>query len=366
MKLYKVELGMKKKYLVNNLVLLLFLTVCDFFLQVFSKKTSVKTPRRILLSNLAHFGDVVLATAALQALHERYPESSIGFLVVSPCQVILEDHPLVDRVHTLDHWKLNRSDKSIFKKILTYYKQKRRVIQELKAQQYDVAIDLYPFFPNAALVLWQAKIPMRVGYESGGFGPLFTHSHRWKEQHVILAHLELLHCLDIKTPHQMPSPYLVRDASVPPMDKEYVVIHMGSGLRAKEWPLKKWAEVVSILSDHKVPIVFTGRGSREKENIHHFLPYGIDLSDRLEWKEFCGVIAEAKVLVGVDSVAAHVAGAYSVPALVIYTGPDALEIWKPSSLKVVFIQDSATTAVAKQILHYWHSKTPRRSDQIVL
>ncbi len=373
---------MTKKYLVKNPLLLAFLFFCDFLCTFAPKKRTSVTPRRILLSNLAHLGDVVLSTAVFQAIKEKYPESQIGFLGASASEIILQDHPLIDFVHIIDHWKLNRSSEPFLKKVLKYILQRRKAAREIRKQKYDVAIDLYPYFPNTSLLFWQAKIPVRIGYESGGLGKLFTHPHTWKEQHVILAHLDLLKDVDIASPLELPSPNLlkyhpIRRLGSPFLDEGYVVIHMGSALKAKEWPLEKWAEVVSILSEKKVPIVFTGRGKREKDRIHKILakaPYGVDLSDLLNWKEFCGIIAGAKVLVGVDSVAGHIASAYKVPTIVIYTGINSIEMWKPVGLKDAFtsrvpcspchrkhgclhmtcIRSVDTAKVAEKVLQYWN------------
>ncbi len=119
-------------------------------------------------------GDALMMTSLLAALKSADPEVKLGVVVGSWSRPIVEGHPLIDVVHTVDHWKLNRSPLPLWKKIVQYYATKRRAVREIRAQSYDAAIDFYPFFPNAIPLLWQAKVPMRIGFTSGGFGPVLT------------------------------------------------------------------------------------------------------------------------------------------------------------------------------------------------
>jgi len=54
-----------------------------------------RTPRRILVANTAHLGDLVLATSVLPALKSAHPEAEIGFLCGGWNQPLAEGHPLV-------------------------------------------------------------------------------------------------------------------------------------------------------------------------------------------------------------------------------------------------------------------------------
>ena len=42
--------------------------------------------------------------------------------------------------------------------------------------EYEIAIDTYHFIQNSIPLLWLARIPIRIGYTSGGFGPLLDSS----------------------------------------------------------------------------------------------------------------------------------------------------------------------------------------------
>src|SRR3974377_1282456 len=50
-------------------------------------------PRRILVSNIAHLGDVLNATAVIPALRNAFPQAEIGFLTSSWARAIIENNP---------------------------------------------------------------------------------------------------------------------------------------------------------------------------------------------------------------------------------------------------------------------------------
>src|SRR5580704_13375081 len=77
-------------------------------------------PRRILVANTAHLGDVVNATAVISALRSRYPQAEIGFLTSSWGRPIVENNPEIKYVHTIDHFLLNRSRLSKWSKFMQH------------------------------------------------------------------------------------------------------------------------------------------------------------------------------------------------------------------------------------------------------
>jgi hypothetical protein len=65
--------------------------------------------RKILIANGAHLGDIVLATSVLPALKQRFPGAQLGMLVGSWSRPVIDQHPLLDWIHTVDHWKASRA-----------------------------------------------------------------------------------------------------------------------------------------------------------------------------------------------------------------------------------------------------------------
>jgi len=305
-----------KKYLAYNLFLLVYLALVDMFCRMLPKRAKNTPIQRILLCNIAHLGDVVLARTFLPQIKAKFPESQIGFLISQNSQIVLADNPCVDFMHILDHWKLHREPIHLVQKMLRYRRQKKRVIDEIKNTRYDLAIALSPFFPNAIDLLWQAKIPQRIGYESGGFGPLLTTALPWKAgTHILEGHKALLRCAPL---------HIENFASDVPILKKNtsndVVVHMGSMGRHKEWRAEDWLPLIAHFAEEKIPVVFTGQGERENTRIQKIIQqtgWGKNLCDQLEWNQFCSTLQKARLVVSVDSVASHLAAQLGTQVIVI-------------------------------------------------
>lgn len=324
----------------------------DRFLSLFrtfrrKKPKDIPVPQKILLSNGAHLGDVLLSTGILRLLREIFPDIKIGFLAASWSHHILVDHPLLDHLHTVDHWKLSRSRASLREKVLHYMRTKDVAEIEIKNIGYDVAVDLYPYFPNNIPLIHRTGIPVRIGYTSGGFGPLLTHSLEWinSDRSILLYQKDLVGTF-FPIQNKSFSPWIFPDtphsqmilsdlADKFPLRDPYVVFHMGAGSAIKEWPLSRWKALAVFFSDLPYRIVMTGVGDREKDNIGAVIGENGDrilsLCDRLGWNEFVSVVQGATIVISADSVAGHIAAATGTPCVVIGTGQNVKTLWHPFS-----------------------------------
>jgi heptosyltransferase III len=124
-----------------------------------------------------------------------------------------------------------------------------------------------------------------------------------------------------------------------------VVIHPGSGGRAKTWPAAAWAEVMDGLGD--VPVVVTA-GPADGEIIGA-------LEEHVGQREGCTllrcpsvmilaqVLSEARAYAGVDSGVSHLAAALGVPSVVIF-GPTHPATWAPRGPRVHILRDGESAS----------------------
>ena len=136
-------------------------------------KKKIQSPTKLLIANGAHLGDLVNATTLCHAL-KADPNIDIGVLCGSWAkEVPLNHHPLIEYI--LDHWKHNRSNASLFKKVyewlITF-----TVRRDINHAQYDMVIDTYCYYPNMSIALYFTNIPIRMGFSSGGAGALSCES----------------------------------------------------------------------------------------------------------------------------------------------------------------------------------------------
>ncbi len=116
-------------------------------------------PQRILFILPCCIGDVVLATAALQALRRGYPDASITWAISSWARPVIENHPLITDV-------LDTGPKALPTQTpadLT------RFVRRIRRGNYDLAVSLVRS-PLMSIAVALAGIPARAGLDSGGRG----------------------------------------------------------------------------------------------------------------------------------------------------------------------------------------------------
>lgn len=310
-------------YFFKNKIIVLAIQVIDQCLSLFVKKKPYTNPsfQKILLSNFAHLGDLIMATAVLPVLKAAFPNAKIGMVVGSWNEEVVRGHPLIDEWYVFDHMKLNRRDKGVFRKLLAHYSSRRKTLKKLRHEKYDVALDLYYYFPNAAVLFWQASIPWRLGFSSGGFGPLLTHSFPYEEKDLYLAHYYLPLLQGMGVSQEALSLLHTTLWPVPPfLDGPYVVIHMGVGEAKREWGDLYWEALVALLEQHEINLVFTGRGEKEKERVTR-IAWGAhqDLCNSLNFIELLACVQGALLTISPDTGIVHLAGALKVRSLVLFS-----------------------------------------------
>lgn len=294
---------------------------------------------KILLCNEAYIGDLILSTAVLKPLKKVYPQAKIGFLVGSWGKAVIEDHAFVDYVHVYDQESFNRSWLSKRQKKLKEIITKKIALKEVQNINYDLAIDLHSYYKeNSAHILFKAEIPKRVGYwtckKPFFYNEVYSHwdcrfFHMLENHKVMLSALNIDEehlidfgpCLDYKTPPEI-------SVSLP---EKYMVIHVGTGELGREWDTDHWKKLAMYLETLGLPLIFVGKGVKEKERIHEIvksLKNYLNYCDQLSWKQLIPLIKKAKFLVGLESMAGHLAAYAGIPALLIYAGPLPIN-WRP-------------------------------------
>lgn len=348
---------LRGKYLVRNTFGYIVLKILDCFSSMIAKRSIDAdalplNPRHILICNIAHLGDAVIATSLLPVIRDNFPHAKIGMLIGSGSQIVIQDHPAIQWIHHFDHWKINRASFNLIQKIKVHLSSFQKALKEIKKIKYDLAIDFNSCFPNSIYLLWRANIPHRIGYPSGGFGPLLTRSLIWKnvDQHTAYYHLDLLKLIPIQQASQQLAPSLppipedtasLLEKKIPFLNLKssgYIVCHMSAGLQLKEWPEKEWFHLAQELNKNYT-LLFTGKGPREKAKISKIispLKSYMDLSDQLNWQELNIIIKNASLLITSDSVAGHLASAYHTPCITIGHSINNIHHWKPLSKNNIF------------------------------
>jgi ADP-heptose:LPS heptosyltransferase len=349
---------MRDKYMVRRPLAVRLLKFIDACLPRSKRPATIPLPKRILLSNLAHLGDVVIATSILPALKEAYPDVEIGFLCGSWSTEVLKDHPDIQYLHTIDRAAANRSGLSSFRKKAIHLKTAFKAFREIRKINYDIAIDLYYYFGNSVAFLWLCGIPVRVGFTSAGCGPLLTHpvDRQDKNQHLSLYFLDLLKELSINNGNLKSSLAPLSDEvknslreKLPQQirDRGYLIFHMGTGHDLKCWEEEKWRGLAQHLSDEGFSIIFTGKGKKDRERIKRVMEdisNATSLCDQLSFQELCFLIKKTRLLISVDSVPQHIAAVYNTPLLLLFCGMNQQAEWMANHANAHFLMESVPCA----------------------
>lgn len=196
--------------------------------------------QKIGVIQTAFIGDVVLSTALLASLHNKYPTAQIDMVVRKGNEALFTNHPFVNKVIVWDKQQ---------KKYVNWIK----VLQQLRAQQYDVLINVQRY---AATGLWTAlsKAKIKIGFNKNPFSFLFTHKVKHEEMqpglHEIQKNHALLKVLDediqLGKPTLYPSPSDFEKVN-PLQLVPYICIAPASVWFTKQFPLAQWVQFLNGL-----------------------------------------------------------------------------------------------------------------------
>lgn len=339
---------MGSKYpLVKNTYLRKYLYGYDFLSNIVINKTLPKhgKVKKLLLRNPAALGDVFYTLRLVRAIKAVNPEMFIGLIVGSWVLPLVRYSTDIDAIHIEDHWILNRGNIGVTEKIGHWLYTRFCVVSEIEHEQYDMAIDLYPYFPSAASLLWQAGIPERIGYDSHEGSIFYTNAIKWEnlDIHSVEYQSNLvkkasisvadISSVNIKIDFVKCDDDLLKTYSL--FGKKYLVISVGCGDIRREWSREKWQILLKQMhrSLQNYYFVFIGVGKREDERIlalmQELSDRGLSLCNKLSIPELMQIIKNASLFIGLESFAGHIAAMYKVPQISIMHGAAKQVHWEP-------------------------------------
>ena len=246
------------------------------------------------------------------------------YLPVGGCKQIYGSNPYVHNIISFNHFRMNRSEKSFYRKVSTHIKTKRLALRTIRSNRYDLSIEGGVTHPNGNTLCYRGRIKRRVGSGSGGFGGLLTDEvllPQKKNFHILEALLKGLRVIGIEKKLEDIKPYYaiankVVDERHPfreYLTEPFVIIHPESGNIKKTISNKFWFQVVKdILASTKCRIMFCGTSKTTSElvifllsNLSEAKGRIIDTVRNLSLDELFLLSMHAKAALTVDSLAAH-------------------------------------------------------------
>ena len=289
-----------------------------------NRKPTLAAPRRILIVRLGSMGDIIHALPAAAALHERFPDCEIDWLVESRWRELLEGNPCLARVVAVDTLAWRKQPLSV-----DVWSMLRKTIMGLQERRYDYALDLQAALKSAVACRLSGAREI-IGFErpwlkEAAGSALYTRRIKTHAAHIVDANLALAAALGAAlSPVRFPLP--TDDATSLPAwlpGNGYAVLNPGAGWRSKCWPPEHFASLADTLADElALPSVLNcGPGEeplaqqvqqacrRQKPPIY---------SGNL--KGLMALLRRSRLMVGPDTGPLHLAAALGVPTVGLF-GP---------------------------------------------
>ncbi len=275
---------------------------------------------KILIIRLSSIGDIVLTSAFVRMVRQKFPNSKIDFMLYKQFESIFENNPYIDQIipceKNIDDVCLNLLKKTIEQKQGTYdiiydlhnnsmsnrissgfgklvHKVDKRRIEKLKlvwlkkgkGEPYLRINDIY------------LAVGQNDGVEDDNLGLEFwLQSDKEKMQY---------------TPHNRK--YCRKD-------KYNIVVAPGAHFKTKQWGYLNYAHLIRKLSPFADEITLIGSSQDEAhcEKIHELNPHVINLCGKSNLTESCDIIDKSDLLITNDTGVMHIAAARKTPVVTFW------------------------------------------------
>jgi heptosyltransferase-2 len=297
---------------------------------------------RILIVQLADIGDLILATPALAALREKYPDAHITLLASTHAVPVVENTNLISEILTFDKGKLDGTRALLNRENL------RRILA-LRQAPYDVVIFLHHFTLKLgtlkfALIAWASGAQQRIGLDngSGWFLTERVEDKGFGAKHQAQYWLDVVGLLGAQTQPRRATIGIHEEDRIWAIDSTVgaksqaealrIAIHPGSGgySSARRWDVPKFAALADILqAKYHAQIILVGSENDDTAAVKAAMRTpAFDMSGRTTLGQLAALLETCDLFIGADSGVMHVAAAAGTPIVAIF-GPSNQRAWGP-------------------------------------
>jgi predicted lipopolysaccharide heptosyltransferase III len=303
----------------------------------------------ILLLQLKRIGDLILTMPAIVALRENFPDARVTLVVSNECADLLPAIPGADRILVA---RRNLSDIA--------------VVIALARERFNYCLDFTRNDRSACLAfLSRARkriVSHRVRDQSKIRARIYNQfvDNRMRDMHTVDYNLALLEPLGgsnasravhLELPESAweKANKLRHDSKI---GGQFIIFHPGSARIEKFWDPARWAGVINHAGQNNdVDLVLTSGASRlEQAHVTQIKaktgPRIVDLSGRTDLLTLAALIAQARLLVTVDSAPMHLAAAVQTPQVALF-GPTNPFHWRPRESPALILQGESKTPLTE-------------------
>jgi len=273
---------------------------------------------KILLLVLRRLGDVLLATPLLRSLRRAYPDAVIDAMVYAGQEGMLEGNPDCNAVIAVEPYPGRVGYMTLLRN---------------RFRRYDLALTTQANDRSHFYAFLFAR-------KRFGLVPDLRWSSAWKRAscskyavldnvstHTVVQNLALADLMGIERHYEVVPPQTPAEAITGP----YAVLHPYPKFNYKQWTTDGWKSLIASLRGKGLRVVLSGGPDRDEKAYNAALVPGgeaLDLTGKLPLGALAALYRGARLYVGTDTSATHLAAASGVPTLALY-GPTNPIKWGP-------------------------------------
>ncbi len=269
---------------------------------------------KFLIIQTAFIGDVVLATALIEKLHDHFPDAQIDFLLRKGNEQLLTDHPFL---HEILIWNKKQNKQ---KNLL-------RMLKRIRGNRYDKIINVQRFFATGILTAFSGA-KETIGFDKNPLSFLFTKKIKHQvggEQsaHETVRNLELIRDFTDETKYKPKLYPSAADFSAVDslIHSAFVTLSPASVWFTKQFPASQWISFIKNIPEYFAIYLLGGPGDAALcESIRSSCNRGgIEvLAGSLTFLKSAALMSRASMNYVNDSAPMHFASAMNAPVTAIY------------------------------------------------
>ncbi|MDE3074672.1 MAG: glycosyltransferase family 9 protein [Chloroflexota bacterium] len=283
-------------------------------------------PRRILVIRPDHMGDLIMASPALAALRQAFPEAHLTAWVGPWGEPVWRGNPNLDAIEVCRFPGFTRVPKGgLGAPYQLAFKEARRL-----AGRFDLAINLRCDFWWGAMAACWAGIPV-AGHDVAECRPFLSLAVPYDGQlHEVDQNLALAAAAGGDSALSSRHPALADwwHDSAPgteppaPAPDGAIAIHAGAGAAVKLWCEERWAAVADALAP-EAAVLFVAGSEEERDTAEHIralMSQPAVVVSGLTIEQLAGLQRRCRLVLGVDNGPLHLAEALGRPTVALF-GP---------------------------------------------
>lgn len=264
---------------------------------------------KILIVRFSSIGDIVLTTPVVRAIKQQLDNTEIHYITKKSFASLLANNPHVSKLYTIE--------KSV-----------AEVLDELKAEKYDIVIDLHKNIRTL-------RLKQALGVKSYAFDKL--NFQKWllvnfkvdklPNVHIVERYFEAVKDIGVVNDGKNCELFFDETAKVDTLKsfdlqpKSYVSVAVGAQFATKVMPEKLLIEVLNIV-EH--PIILLGgptdvdRARAIENGLQHHTQKVINSVNQFSLAQSASIVAQSQVLLTHDTGLMHMATCYNTPIVSVW------------------------------------------------